>query len=165
MNNVVLSVLTANQLEELAVPGSSLEDFDPGLAVSAQEFAFKVLDDLGKTDWDVSVMLCDDEVIGGLNKEYRNKEGPTDVLSFEQGVEYLDGAGNKRYLAGDIVISLPAVRQNAADFAVDFTEELTRVIVHGLLHLAGHDHQTNDPTEPMLQDQEAILRRLAVSYT
>jgi rRNA maturation RNase YbeY len=58
---------------------------------------------------------------------------------------------------GDIVISLETLKTNAAYFHVDEDEELRRLIIHGILHLAGFDHPTNNPEEPMLVLQEKIL--------
>ena len=62
---------------------------------------------------------------------------------------------------GDIFISLDAVSRNASEFSVPFSEELTRVMLHGLLHLLGYDHESNDfKSEVMLQKQEDIMLRL-----
>ncbi|MCX7025012.1 MAG: rRNA maturation RNase YbeY [Spirochaetes bacterium] len=113
---------------------------------------------LGKESWDLSVVLCGDGFISDLNREYRGKEGPTDVLSFPLGDFYGEG-GERRFLAGDVVVSLPALSRNASDFDVDESEELKRLVLHGMLHLSGMDHASNDPGEPMLALQERILKR------
>lgn len=134
----------------------------PGLGLDGlEEFGQAVLAHQGKDAWDVSIVLCDDPFIAELNKGYRQKDGPTDVLSFEQGEWYVDEDGQERWLAGDIVIALPTVARNAADFVVEYADELRRVLAHGLLHLAGHDHRSNDADEPMLRLQESILAELA----
>jgi probable rRNA maturation factor len=70
------------------------------------------------------------------------------------------GGGNEPYLPGDIVISLDALRENAGFFKVSEDEELRRLIIHGILHLAGNDHASNDPGEPMLVKQENILETI-----
>ncbi len=112
-------------------------------------------------DWDMSILICGDERISDLNKTYRHKEGPTDVLSFNQGDEFSDSKGQRRFLAGDIVISVPALMRNADDFAVSWKEELQRLIIHGILHLSGMDHATNNAWEPMLLEQEFLLESVA----
>ena len=126
----------------------------------ARAFALSVLAELGKEGWDLSVLLCDDRFIRGLNLQYRDRDEPTDVLSFEQGEAYRDPDGAERFLAGDIVISLDSLARNADEAGVARGEELSRLLIHGILHLAGMDHEDNDPSRPMLSMQEDLLRRL-----
>lgn len=130
-----------------------------------QRFCLEALKRMGKTGWEVSVLLCDDPFIRDLNKRFRDKDEPTDVLSFSQDPEDIltpsDEDENAPFVAGDIVISLDSLARNAAEFAVDREEELKRLVVHGLLHLAGMDHPTNDPDEQMLTFQERVLLDLA----
>ncbi|MBL8968711.1 MAG: rRNA maturation RNase YbeY [Spirochaetaceae bacterium] len=123
-------------------------------------FALLALDALGKSDWDLSILFCDDAFIRGLNRQYRDKDEPTDVLSFEQGDRYRDPEGVERLLAGDIVISLGGLERNVAEFGVGADEELKRLVVHGILHLSGMDHADNDPAQPMLRAQEELLATL-----
>jgi probable rRNA maturation factor len=123
-----------------------------------ESFALGVLETLQKKDWDISILLCDNATIQNLNAEYRNKDEPTDVLSFELGETIPEADGKPRFLAGDIVISLQTLYENADYFKVSPDEELRRLVIHGILHLSGMDHQTNDVSEPMLQLQERILK-------
>ena len=127
----------------------------PPWTKKAGDFVKKVLKTLKFTNWEVSVLFCDNKYIKSLNAQYRNKDEPTDVLSFNLG-EIVDG----RYLAGDIVVSLEAVNENARFFKVSEDEELRRLLVHGILHLSGEDHATNKAEESMLKTQEEILARL-----
>ena len=126
-------------------------------AAAVEPFLHAVLTQLGHTDWDVSVVFCRDVFIRELNKTYRHIDAPTDVLSFEQGDQYEDEAGNLRFNAGDIVISLDSLRLNAETFNVPVNEELKRLLIHGILHLSGMDHSDNNPQQEMLQLQEKIL--------
>lgn len=105
-----------------------------------EDFADKVLVAAGYDDEEVSVLFCTDKYIQELNRNYRNIDAPTDVLSFENGEEYTDEEGSKWYQAGDIAISLETLPKNAEYFNVDQNEELKRLVVHGLLHLNGYDH-------------------------
>lgn len=127
---------------------------------AAETFSLSVLGELGFHDWELSIVFCSDAFMQDLNREYRAKDEPTDVLSFEMG-ETVEREDGPTYLAGDIVISLPALARNIEEFSVDPEEELKRLIIHGILHLSGQDHATNDSGEPMLRAQEAILGRLA----
>jgi probable rRNA maturation factor len=118
-----------------------------------------VLNTLGKDDWDLSLLFCNDAYIANLNAQYRNKDEATDVLSFSLGETYADEDGKERYLPGDIVISLETLEENARYFAVSLDEELRRLVIHGILHLSGMDHGTNEKSEPMLLLQEDLLKQ------
>ena len=123
-------------------------------------YALKALAEIGTDNWDLSVFLCGDETIKALNARYRNSPEPTDVLSFELGVEETDPDGSMRWLPGDIVISLDTLRENARYFQISEDEELRRLLIHGILHLKGMDHKSNGADEPMLMLQESILEKL-----
>jgi probable rRNA maturation factor len=142
----------------------SVEGIDtPPWLEKAREFALAVLAYRGVEGWDLSILICDDSFIRGLNKQYRDKDESTDVLSFEQGDTYRGPGGEERFLAGDIVVSLEALARNAADFGISRDEELRRLLTHGILHLSGMDHEDNDPSRPMLVLQEEVLRGVAAS--
>jgi probable rRNA maturation factor len=126
----------------------------------AGSFTLKVLDFIHRDGWDLSVVFCDNRYIRSLNSRFRHKDEPTDVLSFALG-ETLEENGEKRYLPGDIVISLETLAENARYFQVSEDEELRRLLIHGVLHLNGLDHDSNEEKEPMLQLQEKLLAELA----
>jgi len=86
----------------------------------------------------VTVLLTSDAVIRRLNRRFRGKNKATDVLSFPA-----DTPGPVR-IAGDLAISIPTARQQAADQGHALAIELKVLILHGLLHLAGHDHETDN---------------------
>jgi probable rRNA maturation factor len=124
-------------------------------------YILKVLAYLSKDRWDLSVLLCNDACIRHLNAQYRDRDEATDVLSFCLGETIEDEGGESRYLPGDIVISLETLGENARYFGVSGDEELRRLVIHGILHLDGMDHETNEPAEPMLRLQETVLAALA----
>lgn len=125
-------------------------------------YSLRVLDCLHRDGWDLSVLLCNNAYIRSLNAHFRSKDEATDVLSFVLGaVIPEDPPGESRYLPGDVVISLEFLAENSAYFHVSPDEELRRLLIHGILHLDGYDHATNDRTEPMLQLQERLLAELA----
>lgn len=120
-------------------------------------FVTKVLERLDIDNWELSILFCRDPFIQTLNKQYRDIDSPTDVLSFEQGDEYIDDEDITWYNAGDIVISLDTLLKNAEQFGVTEDDELKRLLVHGVLHLDGMDHEDNSPEQEMLQFQEHLL--------
>jgi len=130
-----------------------------------KDFVLKVLLFLKKDKWDLSILLCGDKTIKDLNTLYRGKAEATDVLSFPFGEsrEFPPDRGrrSRRHIPGDIVISLDTLRENSRKFHVEEDEELRRLLIHGILHLDGMDHKTNDEAEPMLQFQEQILAKLS----
>jgi probable rRNA maturation factor len=126
----------------------------PRKAVRA--FAGRVLQAVNAENWHITIVFCTDVFIHALNKQYRNKDEPTDVLSFGMG-ETRRGV----FYAGDIVISVETLEKNALHFSVDKREELRRLIIHGILHLSGMDHQTNSEHEEMLVLQEKIVKEIA----
>ncbi len=95
-----------------------------------------------------------------LNREYRSKDEVTDVLTFamSDGEEFPAFPGEEKEL-GDVFICLERMKDNAKEFGVSEEEELKRLCLHGLMHLLGYDHESNDFTlEPMLIKQEEILK-------
>ena len=124
-------------------------------------FCEKLLKHLGKENWEVSLLFCDDSFISELNEKYRAKSGPTDVLAFPQtsdNIEFFRNTQSEKIYAGDIVISLPTLLKNAYNLNVHKEEELKRLIIHGILHLAGMDHK-KDGCELLIL-QEKLLKGL-----
>lgn len=129
----------------------------PVWKAAAETYIKQVLDFLKLKNWELSVLFCNNRYIKELNAQFGKKDEATDVLSFPLGEMSDDGY----FLAGDIVISLDALEENVRLFNVSQDEELRRLLIHGMLHLNGYDHATNETEEPMLQLQEKILDSLA----
>jgi len=103
---------------------------------------------LGMKDCEVSVLLTDDKGIRDLNRRYRGIDRPTDVLSFPM---------EDPRMIGDIVVSLERVLAQALDYGVDLEGELSRVLVHGLLHLLGYDHVKGGRQAARMKEKEGEL--------
>ena len=131
------------------------ENSNHHLQEKTEPFLQAVLKKLEKHNWVVSILFCDNKTMSLLNKQYRNRDEPTDVLSFIMGET--DG---DRYIAGDIVISPEMAAENARYFGISPEEELRRLLIHGILHLAGNDHECNNEEEPMLVLQEKLLAEI-----
>jgi probable rRNA maturation factor len=132
----------------------------PPWTANANRYILKILDYIRRDNWDLSVLFCNNADIRALNARFREIDEPTDVLSFALGEYTQDPEAGKRYLPGDIAISLETLGENARYFQVSEDEELRRLLIHGILHLDGLDHDTNEPAQPMLQLQEKILAAL-----
>ena len=138
---------------------------EPDWFENVEPFVQKALGELKYDGEEISMLLCNDEYMQQLNKEYRQIDSATDVLSFENDEEYEDEEG-KWKCVGDIVISLDTLPVNAEYFEEDRNSELKRLIVHGLLHLNGMDHgeehieKGTAPECEMLVLQEKVLQKL-----
>lgn len=123
-------------------------------------------------DAQISLTLTDNENIAKINKEYRNIDAPTDVLSFpllefdengqiiENEFEYDEGL----IMLGDIVISLERAKEQSEEFGHSFRREVAFLTAHSMLHLLGYDHVDDaEGEELMCQKQEAVLGRLGIT--
>jgi probable rRNA maturation factor len=120
-------------------------------AVRLRERACCYLSALGREDAEVSILVVDDAYIRRLNRKWRGKDEPTDVLSFPQGAP---GAGA---LLGDLVISLETARRVARRDGRRIGAELDRYLAHGLLHLLGHDHERPEDARKMSMAEDALV--------
>ncbi len=125
-----------------------------------EKFIQKIFDYLGIDEKECSLTFCDDKEISELNLNYRKKDGPTDILSFVQQDEVDEEFPIDESILGDMIISLDTLKRNAKYFNVTEYEELHRLLIHGILHLSGMDHVTNDSYETMLLLQEKMLKNL-----
>lgn len=119
-----------------------------GVRTALSRFGQLILSRLGHSSAELSVLLCDDDVIRDLNYRYRGMDAPTDVLSFEQSGPLL----------GDVVISLETACRQACVSGISQVDELRGLLLHGILHLLGRDHGNGElADEPMLQEQKRLL--------
>jgi len=136
---------------------------EPAWTAGIIPYCLKVLDYLKMDGQEISLVFTDDNTISCYNRDYRNKDEATDVLSFCQDEgERFPGEHDisEFHHLGDIIVSLETVKTHSLKFDVTFEEELRRVLVHGILHLLGRTHATRDPGEPMLVEQERILQTI-----
>jgi probable rRNA maturation factor len=105
-----------------------------------QEFYERARQEMKFPPETVTVQLISDDAMARLNRTFRNKRGPTDVLSFPA-----NGAkpGAKSEYVGDIAISPQTARRNARRYGRRLADELRILILHGMVHLAGYDHETD----------------------
>lgn len=112
----------------------------------------------------MTVILCDNERIKELNKEYRDKDAPTDVLSFailDEGNEEfpidLSAFKEMPLELGDIFVSRDKANEQAQEYGHTYQRELGFLVVHGFLHLNGYDHIEKDDEKEMFALQDSIL--------
>lgn len=112
---------------------------------------------------EISVALMDDAAIRVLNRDYRDKDAATNVLSFPLEAE--DGAmpPGERSPLGDIAIALETVTREAAEEDKTLAAHLTHMVVHGTLHLLGYDHEEDDEAEEMEALEREFLAGLGIA--
>jgi probable rRNA maturation factor len=113
-----------------------------------------ILDAVDRRDAELSVALIGNAEIGELNKAYRKKSYPTDVLSFP--VEGAPMAGN---LLGDVVISVEKAREQARERGHTENEEIVTLLIHGVVHLLGYDHERSAKEARTMRRVENKIRR------
>lgn len=112
---------------------------------------------------EVSIALVDDMTIQGLNRQYRGKDTPTDVLSFAQEQEIVIPGIPK--LLGDVVVSLNTAARQAETGKISLDIEVSQLVIHGILHLLGLDDVTPEGYEEMVQKSADIWRRVCGDTT
>lgn len=116
-------------------------------------------------DAEVSTTLVDNARIRELNKEFREIDRETDVLSFPLGDEngFEVDPDTDAILLGDIVISLEKAQEQAEEYGHSFKREIAFLITHSLFHLLGYDHMTTEEEAEMFAKQEKVLEKLGIT--
>jgi probable rRNA maturation factor len=149
-----VSVLLHNEAPDLwnhSIPGAC------ELAKNAAAAAWVAAGRTGLVE--LSVVLGDDALSRRLNREFRGKDKPTNVLSFAMGNEAATGLPK---LAGDVVIALETLINEAKSQHKTPEEHLGHLVVHGVLHLAGFDHREDSAASEMEQLEIAVLESLGI---
>lgn len=133
--------------------------------MKAAKAAFKacVTDAFPAKNAEISFLLTTDDEIQKLNKQYRHMDKPTNVLSFasmddEDGEPIVDDC----LMLGDVVIALETTQREALENGRDFADHFSHLVVHGVLHLMGFDHEENDDAEEMEALEIIVLKGLNI---
>ncbi len=113
----------------------------------------EVCEALSLSNKEISFLLTDDNKIQQLNKQYRNKDYPTNVLSFESGDDVV---------LGDIVISFDTLLRESIENNKSFDDHFTHLVIHGILHLLGYDHIIDSDAQIMEQIEIDTLKKLNI---
>lgn len=101
---------------------------------------------------DINIILCHDDYIVEINKEYLNHDYATDIITFDNSTP--------EAISGELFISIDTVKENAKRFETDFESELHRVIIHGVLHLLGYKDKSDEEQAEMTRKEDLYLERL-----
>lgn len=116
-------------------------------------------------DTELTILLVDDPEMAGYNYRFLGREGPTDVLAFPveelmPGVVPDHKTNEPPILIGDIVIAPGYVRRQAESYEVGFDDEMALMVVHGILHLLGYDHEKDQDAERMERRERELLAKV-----
>lgn len=138
-------------LAERALHAAVAESEVPGIAEGPREF-------------EVSLALTDDTTVHRLNREWRDKDRPTNVLSFPMmAPDQLAASDGPPALLGDIALAYGTCRREAEEKGIALADHATHLMVHGMLHLLGHDHQDDASAGDMEARETRALRRLGLA--
>lgn len=117
---------------------------------------------------ELSVVFADDATVQRLNRDYRGKDAPTNVLSFalteaDEPVVFESGGPGAPLMLGDVVLALETVLAEAARDNKAAVDHARHLVVHGILHLLGHDHMTDAEAEAMERIETAVLARFGIA--
>ena len=116
-----------------------------------KEYAVRVLKSGGVLESDVNIVFIDDVNMTALNKKFRDREGSTDVLSFRLSEE------NSADIEGEVYVSLERAKEQSVEYDVPYIEEVVRLVTHGLLHLTGRVHDSDEKYKAMSGDTEKFV--------
>jgi probable rRNA maturation factor len=142
---------------EIAIEAGDWQRF-PDPAETARRAAMAALACAGLNEGEVGIVLTDDAHVRELNRKWRAKDEPTNVLSFPSAF----GGKNEPRLLGDVAIACETVMREAAAEGKPADHHLAHLVVHGVLHLLGHDHVSDGEAEAMERQERAALAQVGV---
>lgn len=154
-----MDIIIANEQDKVRIEDALFE--------TLEQVGILALTEAGSLDnYEVSVLVTDNGEIRDLNRTYRKVDSETDVLSFPQFEEEGDGEEplffneTDEIVLGDIIISAEKALEQSEDFGHSFDREMSYLLVHGILHLLGYDHETEDEKASMRKMEEKILLKM-----
>lgn len=144
---------------EIGCSANSWADALPDAEAVLKRAAIAAWNAAGSGNAELSIQLSDDAEVRTLNRDYRGKDKPTNVLSFPAGDE---GAAVRPRLLGDVVLALETIEREASVRSKTLAGHLSHLTVHGVLHLLGHDHETETQAAAMEALETEILRGLGI---
>lgn len=124
---------------------------------TVQQKATDILNALDYHDAELSILIVDDPQIAILNKKYLRRNGPTNVIAFPMRTEQFSNINPE--LLGDVVISIETAEKEGKSIGISMEERFTQLLVHGILHLLGYDHEKSEQeADKMEKKSEEILK-------
>lgn len=148
-----MTVFITNEQDKIEIPAEWEEKINQVAAICLREEQLP-------EDVEVDLLFVDNEAIREMNLEYRDKDSPTDVLSFPMYEPDEEIDDEEEVLLGDIVISLERAQEQCEEYGHSLEREVMYLLVHGLLHLAGYDHMEEEDKKVMRAQEEKLLAQI-----
>ena len=117
-----------------------------------------LLNALGKPDAELSILVVSDDEIAEMNRQYLQRQGPTNVISFPMNEGEFNDINPE--LLGDVVISVDTAEREAKEAGIDIIERFNDLLIHGILHLLGYDHETGDADAERMAEKSKYLKKI-----
>ena len=139
-------------------------EIDVEIVDTVRKAAYTVGELYGLDNAEVSITFTDNEHIHEINRDYRNVDRPTDVISFalNEGDEPEIEGGAPVNVLGDIIISVEKAVEQASDYGHSVEREVAFLTVHGMLHLLGYDHIEEDDRKEMRREEDFVMEKLGI---
>lgn len=140
-------------------------EIDVEIVDTVRKAVYTVGELYGLDNAEVSITFTDNEHIHEINRDYRNVDRPTDVISFalNEGDEPEIEGGAPVNVLGDIIISVEKAVEQASDYGHSVEREVAFLTVHGMLHLLGYDHIEEDDRKEMRREEDFVMEKLGIS--
>ena len=148
-----MTVVITNEQDIIEIPADWEEKINQVAAICLREEQMP-------EDAEVDLLFVDNEAIREMNREYRDKDSATDVLSFPMYEPDEEIDDEEEVLLGDIVISLERAQEQCEEYGHSLEREVMYLLVHGLLHLAGYDHMEEEEKKVMRAQEEKLLAQI-----
>lgn len=145
--------MNKKQKHTITISNTTQSDFKPNTLEIKKNISF-LLDLLCSFPTEISIQFCDELEMTQANLQFRNKNKPTDVLSFMPTHEFNHNA----HFLGDILICVPVCKKQATRAKHSLSNELRKMLTHGLVHLKGFDHERSDNAERVMSKLERALK-------
>ncbi len=139
---------------EIIIESEKWQEFH-NLETIAKTIATKTLEGFETNNPSINILFCDDEKIRELNRDFRGKDKPTNVLSFPQSDDSLG--------LGDIAIAYETCATEAIEQNKTLNDHISHLLIHGILHLLGYDHETEEEAEEMERIEIEVLLQFGIS--
>ena len=126
-----------------------------------QEVTRDILNALECHDAELSILIVDDPQIATLNKKYLSLNGPTNVIAFPMRTDQFSNINPE--LLGDVVISIETAEKEGKSIGISMEERFTQLLVHGILHLLGYDHEKSEQEADKMEKKSAEILKLIES--
>ncbi len=148
-----MTVFITNEQDKIEIPADWEEKINRVVAICLREEQMP-------EEAEVDLLFVDNEAIREMNREYRDKDSATDVLSFPMYEPDEEIDDEDEILFGDIVISLERAQEQCEEYGHSLEREVMYLLVHGLLHLSGYDHMEEEEKKVMRAQEEKLLAQI-----